>query len=111
MANEVTIATIGAPVVEVGRHAGHGDHPDPGSVFLGMTIGAGLVLLAQRRTRRKARIAELFAAENRAALAGDREKDGRFESDFAALARRTATLERIVTDPAHRVDREIEALR
>ncbi len=32
-------------------------------------------------------------------------------ADVAALARRTATLETIVTDPAQRTAREIDALR
>ena len=100
-----TVATVGIPTIQVG-HRGHGDHPDGGSVFLGICIGAGAVLLRQRLTKRRARMAELLATERRS-----EPRDSRYDSEVAELARRTATLERIVTDPAHRVDREIEALR
>lgn len=99
-----TIATVGVPTIEVG-HRSHGDHPDGGSVVLGIFIGAGAVLLRQRLTRGRARDAEL-RSDRRA-----EPRDSRYDSEVAELARRTATLERIVTDPAHRVDREIEALR
>ena len=99
-----TIATVGVPTIEVG-HRGHGDHPDGGSVFLGIFIGAGAVLLRQRLIKRRARDAEL-RSDSRA-----EPRDSRYDSEVAELARRTATLERIVIDPARRVDREIEALR
>ncbi len=75
---------------------------DASSFIAGLIVGMVLLLLVQRRKRVKAQ---------RAALA-DADGDGRrADSDYAALARRTATLERIVTDPAQRVGAEIDALR
>lgn len=73
-----------------------------GSFFGGMVMGALLLLLFQMLRRRK--LERLAQTEPR--------RDGvRTDGEYAALARRTANLERIVTDPAQRVGAEIDALR
>lgn len=86
------------------------DHPDPGSIGLGMLLGAGGVLLIQRRRRLVRETRERLDAIGQQGSDKFAERD-RMAADVAALARRTATLETIVTDPAHRTAREIEALR
>ncbi len=73
---------------------------DGGAFTAGLFVGAGVFWLAQRK--RRARLADIAAPP----AAPDR-----FESEVAALARRTATLERIVTAPGARVERDIDALR
>ena len=79
----------------------HRGHPMPGEVLFmfGMIAGALLLWLIQRGNRAKVRRAVETPTVDR------------FGTDVEALARRTATLERIVTDPARRVDAEIDALR
>ncbi len=79
-----TIATVGVPTIEVG-HRSHGSHPDTGSVFLGIFIGAGAVMLRQRLNKRRAQAAELYAYRREP-------RDTRYDSEVAELARRTATL-------------------
>ncbi|TRW14984.1 hypothetical protein [Glacieibacterium frigidum] len=74
---------------------------DGGSFFAGMFVAVAAMLAAKIVKRRKAR----------AAARRDDRDGARFGDDYAALAQRTATLERIVTEPATRLDREIEALR
>lgn len=74
---------------------------DGESFFAGMFVAVGAMLAAKFVKRRKARMT---------ARRDDRD-NARFGEDYAALAQRTATLERIVTEPATRLDREIEALR
>ena len=92
----------GTPVViHTGRH--HNSF-DGGAFFAGLFVGVILVLLFQSRRRKQAAHAELVARDR------DREPS-RTDSEYAALARRTANLERIVTDPAQRVGAEIDALR
>jgi hypothetical protein len=98
----------GMPVViHPSRHHSD-DHPDPGSVFLGIVIGAGGLWATQRRRAAlRHRTIKLDARGPAEATA----EQARMAADVAALARRTATLETIVTDPAQRTAREIEALR
>jgi len=99
-ANGTAIATTShtgqpAPIV-LHRHR-DGSFHGPDFVF-GMMIGALLLHLFQRnRRRRVARAAEPVTDVS--------------QHDVAALARRTANLERIITDPATRTANEIEALR
>jgi len=86
------------------------DRPlDPGSFIAGLLLGGLLYYLIGLRmrgwlARREAR------GVARAAAIGPQGED-RMAAEVAALARRTATLETIVTDPAHRTAREIDALR
>lgn len=100
-------AQAGMPVVIHPLRHHSDDHPDPGSVFLGIFIGAGGLWLTQRR-RARLRHRSVKLDEQASAVTGDQ---ARMAADVAALARRTATLETIVTDPAQRTAREIEALR
>jgi|GEM_PF-5379862 len=76
---------------------------DGGSFFLGVFATVGALLLSKFFKRRRARLD--------ARLVDDQPANRRFDDDYATLAQRTATLERIVTEPAHRLDREIDALR
>lgn len=87
----------------------HWNNPlDPASLVLGIIIGMLMFRIIQRfgrlRARREAR------GHARAAAIGPQPED-RMAVEVAALAKRTATLETIVTDPAQRTAREIEALR
>ena len=87
----------------------HSDRPLDGASFIaGLMLGMLVLFIIQRAmrfyTRRDAK------AHARAAAIGPQGED-RMAAEVAALARRTATLETIVTDPAHRTAREIEALR
>ncbi len=66
--------------------------------FMGMIMGAFILWLLQREGRRRRRRPEPQVADVS-------------QHDVAALARRTANLERIITDPATRTANEIEALR
>ena len=87
----------------------HSGRPlDPGSFFAGLMLGALLYFILQSAMRWHARREARGIA--RAAAIGP-QPDGRMVAEIAALARRTATLETIVTDPAHRTAREIDALR
>ena len=90
----------------------HSDRPLDGASFVaGLLLGALLFFIFPSALRWHAR--REARGEARAAAIGPR-RDGdadRMAADVAALARRTATLETIVTDPAHRTAREIEALR
>ena len=83
----------------------HHRHPlDTGSFVAGLFLGLLLYFIAQSWLRwQRHRPVKL-----------DRRDDAdqtRMAADVAALARRTATLETIVTDPAQRTARDIEALR
>lgn len=83
-------------------HVHHGNHampPEPAFV-IGMMAGALLTLLAQRGRR---------ARQGR--RAGAAASTDRFDQDVQSLAQRTATLERIVTDPGKRLADEIDRLR
>lgn len=95
-----------------GAYVHSGKPLDRGSFFAGLTV-ALLVYLAVRVMRRLGRRREARGAARAAAIgpqADARDHEG-MAAAVAALARRTATLETIVTDPAHRTAREIDALR
>lgn len=80
----------------------HRDVPPAVHFVLGVIVGMIVLLLVQRR----------LASRRHRPVKLDRTADGdRMAADVAALARRTATLETIVTDPAQRTAREIDALR
>ena len=95
--------TIGADGT-VNVHRVHHDHFDGGSFFAGI-MAAFFVMWLTRLRRRRNR--DTAAAVTEAPRNGQRD----FEREYHELAKRTATLERIVTDPAQRVHNEIEALR
>ncbi len=85
--------------VTIHRH----DGMEPGAAFfMGMFMGAFILWLLQREGRRRSRRPDAAVV----ASVHDVSRD-----EVAALARRTATLEQIVTDPAARTAREIDALR
>ncbi|MBV8971656.1 MAG: hypothetical protein JO290_05130 [Sphingomonadaceae bacterium] len=89
-----------------GAYVHSGKPLDPGSFFAGLVVGVFL-LVAARAVRRwlARRDAEGTA---RAAAIGPQDRTA---AEIAALARRTAALETIVTDPAHRTAQAIDALR
>ncbi len=92
----------------------HSQHPlDTGSFVAGLMLGLLLYFIVQTAMRWHAR--REARGHARAAAIGPRATESanqtRMMADVAALARRTATLETIVTDPAQRTLREIEALR
>jgi len=90
-----TAQTIQPATVVYRSHSGR----DSGAVFfMGMIMGAFILWLLQREGRRRRHRPDPAVADV-----------GRDE--VAALARRTATLEQIVTDPAARTARDIDALR
>lgn len=94
-----TVATTQQPQTVVIR-SHHG--MDAGAAFfMGMIMGAFILWLLQREGRRRHR-------PDAAVTAGVHDVS---RDEVAALARRTATLEQIVTDPAARTAREIDALR
>lgn len=79
----------------------HEEQMPPMAAFvIGVMLGALLLWAFQLWGRRAAR----------RAAAAPPEPD-QVAGELAALRRRTAVLERIATDPANRVEREIEALR
>jgi hypothetical protein len=90
----------------------HSDRPLDGASFTaGLLLGALLYFILQTAMRWHAR--REARGTTRAAAIGpqpDARDDG-MAAAVAALARRTATLETIVTDPAQRTAREIDALR
>jgi len=87
----------------------HSDKPlDAASFIAGLMLGALLFFILQTAMRWHAR--REVKTQKRAAAIGPQADDG-MATAVAALARRTATLETIVTDPAQRTSREIEALR
>lgn len=92
--------TTGAPIV---IHTHHHRPLDGGSFVAGLFLGLLLYFIAQNWVR----------WQRRRPARPDPDEPGqtRMAADVAALARRTATLETIVTDPAQRTAREIEALR
>ena len=98
-ANGQTDAAAALNTAHVGQSAPviihHHGMPASASFSMGMILGALIVWLLQRRRRS---LPDLQVAD-----VG--------HGDIAALARRTATLERIITDPATRTASEIEALR
>ena len=91
------IATTTQPTA-VAVHDRAGGMENGAVFFMGMIMGAFILWLLQREGRRRRHRAEPAVADVRA-------------DEVAALARRTATLEQIVTDPATRTAREIDALR
>ncbi len=114
--DDATAGPPGPPALHRGMlHLGpdgayvHSGRPlDPGSFFAGLMLGALLYFILQSAMRWHARSEARGSA--RAAAIGPQRED-RTAADIAALARRTAALETIVTDPAHRTAREIDALR
>lgn len=105
-----------ATVVHVGGEGVYlqSDRPlDAGSFIAGLMLGMLLLFIVQTAMRWHAR--REAKGHARAAAIGPRHGEAkdhnRMAADVAALARRTATLETIVTDPAQRTAREIEALR
>lgn len=98
--NASPTASVPAMVV----HRGHGDGPfHAGSFIAGLVVGMLVLLFLQRLRRNRLHRSSKFER--------GRDDAGRMESEVAALARRTATLETIVTDPGERTAREIDALR
>ncbi len=91
-----------------GAYVHSGKPLDPGSFFAGLMLGALLYFIVQTAIRWHARNEARGLA--RAAAIGPQRED-RTAADIAALARRTAALETIVTDPAHRTAQAIDALR
>lgn len=91
-----------------GAYVHSGKPLDPGSFIAGLMLGMFLLFIVQTAMRVYAR--REARGHARAAAIGP-QTDDRMAADVAALARRTAALETIVTDPAHRTAREIEALR
>ena len=87
-----------ATIVRSDHHRGI----DGGSFVAGLFVGMIILLLAQRW--RRSRMHRSVKLDRRA-------DDNPIAAEVAALARRTATLETIVTDPAQRPAREIDALR
>lgn len=87
----------------------HSDGPLDGASFTaGLMLGMLVLFIIQTAMRLYAR--REARGHARAAAIGP-QPDDRMAAEVAALARRTATLETIVTDPAQRTAREIEALR
>lgn len=80
-------------------HQSPQDEIDGGSFFLGVFVAVAVLLIRKFVMRRHARLAD------------ERREPARFAGDYAELAERTATLERIVTEPTTRLTREIDALR
>ncbi len=78
-----------------------------GSFTAGLMLGMLLLFIVQSAMKFYAR----RAARSRRDAASIGPAEDRMAAEVAALARRTATLETIVTDPAQRTAREIEALR
>ncbi len=88
----------------------HSHRPlDTGSFLAGLLLGALLFFIVQTAMRWHARREAKGVA--RAAAIGPQGTSDRTAADLAALARRTAALETIVTDPAHRTAQAIDALR
>ncbi len=89
------------------------DKPLDGASFIaGLMLGALFYFIIQSAMRWHAR-REVRSTKRAAAIGPQtdaRDQDG-MAAAVAALARRTATLETIVTDPAQRTAREIDALR
>ncbi len=87
----------------------HSDKPLDGASFIaGLMLGALLYFIIQSAMRWHARREVRSIA--RAVAIGPQIDDG-MAAAVAALSRRTATLETIVTDPAQRTARAIDALR
>jgi hypothetical protein len=111
-----SVVTAPPPPTSPGQHAHSkffvgisSDAPlDPASFTAGLMLGALLFFILQSAMRWHAR--REVRSTKRAAAIGPQADDG-MAAAVAALARRTATLETIVTDPAQRTAREIEALR
>lgn len=83
----------------------HSSKPFDGASFVvGLIVGMLVLLFFQRRARSR-RHRPVDVARR------DGADQARMAENVAALARRTATLETIVTDPAQRTAREIDALR
>jgi hypothetical protein len=99
----VTIGSDGS----VNVHRKHHDSFDGGSFFAGIMVALLVMWLTRFRGRRGR------AEQARAAAAAETARSGQrdFEREYHELAKRTAILERIVTDPSVRVHNEIEALR
>ena len=95
--NLVTITTDADDMPAVHHHH---QGIDGGSFTLGLLVGAAGFWFAQRKRRAR------LAAEPPAPV-----RDAQFESDVAGLARRTAALEKIVTEPSRRLAQDIDALR
>ena len=93
------IATVGVPTIVVHRHHAF----DYGAFVGGLLFGLLLYFVAQTWVR--------WQRHRPVDLARKGPEADRMAADVAALARRTATLETIVTDPAQRTAREIDALR
>ena len=96
MSNDTVTSTDGDATIV--KHHGHSPF-DFGSFVAGVFACLLVMWLIRRRKERLVRLHEA----GRATAA--------FDQDYAELAKRTATLERIVTEPAARLDREIDALR
>lgn len=94
---------VGAPMVIREHHRGI----DGGSFTAGLMMGLLLFFIIQTAMRSHAR----REARANALAASIGPQEDRMAAEVAALSRRTATLETIVTDPAQRTAREIEALR
>lgn len=92
----LTSAYVGQPA-QATIHVHHG-MPAGGAFTLGLVVGAVMLRLVQRQISRRRHRPDPEIADIS-------------HTDVAALARRTANLERIITDPATRTANEIDALR
>ena len=92
----LTSAYVGQPT-QATVHVHHG-MPASGAFTLGLVVGAVMLRLVQRQISRRRHRPDPEIADIS-------------HTDVAALARRTANLERIITDPATRTANEIDALR
>ncbi|MEA3032020.1 MAG: hypothetical protein QOH86_36 [Sphingomonadales bacterium] len=92
-------------------------HGDQLAVFIILVLLITAVAsMAHTVVKGRQRLAEIRASAATKAEADPRverltDENGRLQGHIAKLEKRLATLERIVTDPAERTAREIEALR
>ncbi|MFM9852481.1 MAG: hypothetical protein ACKVOJ_06710 [Sphingomonadaceae bacterium] len=84
--------------------------PTSGGIILGMMFGAIITLLIQAYGRRKVRKAIARTPETERTIELLIQESDRHIARIDHLQERTAVLERIATDPAHRTARAIDAL-
>ncbi len=97
MSDDATVRITGSDGSVV-VHRPHHQSFEFGSFLAGIVVTLLVLWLIRRRAAKLVREAV-------------RDHEPAVDRDFAELARRTATLERIVTEPAMRLTKEIDALR